>query len=71
MIGWRIAIVIAGLVMIAALLLGPSSATQAAGTEPVAPTWIDYKDSRYCEGCDLATQARSLGYVAVGARDPR
>jgi hypothetical protein len=52
MIGWRIDFAIAGLVMIAALLL-------------------DYKDSRYCEGCDLATQARSLGYVPGGTRDPR
>jgi hypothetical protein len=63
--------VIASLEMIAALLLGPSSATQAAGTKPVALTWIDYKDSRYCEGCDPAAQARSLGYVPGGARDPR
>jgi hypothetical protein len=36
-----------------------------------AHNWIDYKDSRYCEGCDLATQARSLGYVPGGARDAR
>jgi N-acetylmuramoyl-L-alanine amidase-like protein len=27
-----------------------------------AHNWIDYKDSRYCEGCELATQARKLGY---------
>jgi hypothetical protein len=33
-----------------------------------AHNWIDYKDSRYCEGCDLATQARDLGYVPGGAR---
>jgi hypothetical protein len=28
-----------------------------------AHNWIDYKDSRYCEGCDLAAEARKLGYV--------
>ncbi|HEY6259069.1 MAG TPA: N-acetylmuramoyl-L-alanine amidase [Xanthobacteraceae bacterium] len=28
-----------------------------------AHNWIDYKDSRYCEGCDLALAARQLGYV--------
>ena len=28
-----------------------------------AHNWIDYKDARYCEGCDLARQARALGYV--------
>jgi hypothetical protein len=28
-----------------------------------AHNWIDFKDSRYCEGCELATQARKLGYV--------
>jgi hypothetical protein len=28
-----------------------------------AHNWIDYKDRRYCEGCDLATLARRLGYV--------
>jgi hypothetical protein len=27
-----------------------------------AHNWIDYKDARYCEGCELATQARALGY---------
>jgi hypothetical protein len=36
-----------------------------------AHNWIDYKDARYCEGCDLATQARSLGYVPGGAGDAR
>jgi hypothetical protein len=36
-----------------------------------AHNWIDYKDSRYCEGCDLATRARSLGYVPGGTHDPR
>lgn len=35
-----------------------------------AHNWIDYKDARYCEGCELATQARKLGYVPVnGVRD--
>jgi hypothetical protein len=28
-----------------------------------AHNWIDYKDHRYCEGCDLAERARALGYV--------
>jgi hypothetical protein len=28
-----------------------------------AHNWIDYKDKRYCEGCDLAEAARKLGYV--------
>ena len=28
-----------------------------------AHNWIDYKDRRYCEGCDLAILARKLGYV--------
>jgi hypothetical protein len=28
-----------------------------------AHNWVDYKDSRYCEGCDLATEARKLNYV--------
>ena len=27
-----------------------------------AHNWIDYKDSRYCEGCDLAERARAQGY---------
>jgi N-acetylmuramoyl-L-alanine amidase-like protein len=36
-----------------------------------AHNWIDYKDSRYCEGCDLATAAQSLGYVPGGSRDAR
>jgi hypothetical protein len=36
-----------------------------------AHNWIDYKDSRYCEGCELATQARKLGYVPGGSRDAR
>jgi hypothetical protein len=24
-----------------------------------AHNWIDYKDARYCEGCDLAQRARA------------
>lgn len=28
-----------------------------------AHNWIDYKDARYCEGCDLAIAARRLNYV--------
>jgi hypothetical protein len=28
-----------------------------------AHNWIDYKDRRYCEGCELAERARALGYV--------
>jgi hypothetical protein len=31
-----------------------------------AHNWIDYKDARYCEGCDLATQARALAYQPSG-----
>jgi hypothetical protein len=27
-----------------------------------AHNWIDYKDARYCEGCELATLARELAY---------
>ena len=35
-----------------------------------AHNWIDYKDARYCEGCELAERARRLGdeaEVALGA----
>src|SRR5215510_10062582 len=28
-----------------------------------AHNWIDFKDARYCEGCELALAARKLGYV--------
>jgi hypothetical protein len=28
-----------------------------------AHNWIDFKDHRYCEGCELATLARSLNYT--------
>jgi hypothetical protein len=28
-----------------------------------AHNWIDFKDARYCEGCDLATAARNQGYT--------
>jgi hypothetical protein len=34
-----------------------------------AHNWIDYKDSRYCEGCELARAARELGYAPGGARE--
>lgn len=27
-----------------------------------AHNWIDYKDARYCEGCELADRARAMGY---------
>jgi hypothetical protein len=27
-----------------------------------AHNWIDYKDARYCEGCELATLARKMAY---------
>jgi hypothetical protein len=29
-----------------------------------AHNWIDYKDRRYCEGCELATLARAQGVMA-------
>jgi len=32
-----------------------------------AHNWIDYKDARYCEGCELASLARKLAYEP-GAR---
>ncbi len=32
-----------------------------------AHNWIDFKDARYCEGCDLATLARRLGFVPSGS----
>jgi len=28
-----------------------------------AHNWIDFKDARYCEGCELATRARQQAYV--------
>jgi hypothetical protein len=31
-----------------------------------AHNWIDYKDTRYCEGCDLARAARELAYQPGG-----
>jgi hypothetical protein len=36
-----------------------------------AHNWIDFKDWRYCEGCDLATLARKQNYVpsSIAARD--
>jgi len=27
-----------------------------------AHNWIDYKDARYCEGCELAERARAQAY---------
>jgi hypothetical protein len=27
-----------------------------------AHNWIDFKDARYCEGCELATRARALKF---------
>jgi hypothetical protein len=37
-----------------------------------AHNWVDYKDSRYCEGCELAEAARKLNYVpGAGASDGR
>jgi hypothetical protein len=32
-----------------------------------AHNWIDFKDSRYCEGCELATLARKLNYIPAPA----
>jgi hypothetical protein len=34
-----------------------------------AHNWIDYKDARYCEGCELALQARAQAY-RPGPREP-
>jgi hypothetical protein len=34
-----------------------------AAEQVYAHNWIDYKDKRYCEGCDLAEAARKQGYV--------
>lgn len=31
-----------------------------------AHNWIDFKDARYCEGCELATLARALDYRPTG-----
>ncbi len=31
-----------------------------------AHNWIDYKDTRYCEGCELAHAARSIAYQPSG-----
>ena len=33
-----------------------------------AHNWIDFKDRRYCEGCELATLARKLGYCPAGSQ---
>jgi hypothetical protein len=31
-----------------------------------AHNWVDFKDRRYCEGCELAKLARKLGYRPTG-----
>jgi len=36
-----------------------------------AHNWIDFKDRRYCEGCDLAALARKLAYEAGQAGEWR
>jgi hypothetical protein len=36
-----------------------------------AHNWIDYKDARYCEGCELAERARAQAYRPTGADKPR
>jgi N-acetylmuramoyl-L-alanine amidase len=36
-----------------------------------AHNWIDYKDTRYCEGCELARAARELGYRPGSAQEAR
>jgi hypothetical protein len=33
-----------------------------------AHNWIDFKDARYCEGCDLARRARELHFVPQGSQ---
>jgi N-acetylmuramoyl-L-alanine amidase-like protein len=33
-----------------------------------AHNWIDFKDARYCEGCDLARRARALNFVPESIR---
>jgi hypothetical protein len=33
-----------------------------------AHNWIDYKDSRYCEGCELAQRARAQDYAPSSPR---
>jgi hypothetical protein len=41
-----------------------------AAEQVYAHNWIDYKDKRYCEGCDLAEAARRQGYVPSGKQAP-
>jgi len=36
-----------------------------------AHNWIDFKDQRYCEGCELGTLARKLGYCPSNSADSR
>jgi len=33
-----------------------------------AHNWIDFKDARYCEGCELATRARALKFDPENVR---
>jgi hypothetical protein len=35
-----------------------------------AHNWIDYKDARYCEGCELAQRVRAQGYVPGQGEPP-
>jgi len=35
-----------------------------------AHNWIDYKDARYCEGCELALRARAQAYVPTARVSP-
>jgi hypothetical protein len=35
-----------------------------------AHNWIDFKDARYCEGCELARRARDLAYTPAGRSTP-
>ena len=35
-----------------------------------AHNWIDYKDARYCEGCELAERARAQAYVPTAQVSP-
>jgi hypothetical protein len=36
-----------------------------------AHNWIDYKDARYCEGCELAERARRQGYIPTAKISPQ
>jgi len=52
---------------LAALVRSCRSATALRPENIYAHNWIDYKDARYCEGCELASLARKLAYEP-GAR---